>query len=155
MQHLINQGTLIANDEWQLFDEASVNGSHTLYPLAMWVQQGAELSGGVWIDEAESIDELLAHLPRINIIVFNFNKFADGRAFSLAKLLREKHHFSGDIRASGDILPDQANYLQRVGFSSMAYPSQERAETALAVIGQLAAQYQESIDQPLPRFRRR
>lgn len=155
MQHLINQGKLIASDEWELFDESATNGSHTLYPLAMWVQQGAELSGGVWIDEAESMDELAAHLPRIDIIVFNFTKFADGRAFSLAKLLREKHLFTGDIRASGDILPDQANYLQRVGFSSMAYPSLERAETALAVISQLAAQYQASTDQPLPRFRRR
>lgn len=156
MQHLINsEGLYVASDEWALYEAGQPSAPHTIYPLSLWAEQNHELQGGVSVEDNDNVDSLAPLLDQVEFVLFNFKKFADGRAFSLAKLLREQYQFNGDIRATGDILPDQANYLFRVGFSSLAFPNQERAETAAAVMGRLEAQYQSSTRQPLPRFRRR
>lgn len=156
MQHLINsKGLYVANDEWTLYDAGQPSAPRTIYPFSLWEEQGHELQGGVSVEDFDNIDSITPLLDRVALVLFNFSKFADGRAFSHAKLLREQYQFNGDIRATGDILPDQANYLFRVGFSSLAFPNQERAETAAAVMGRLEVQYQSSTSQPLPRFRRR
>ena len=48
-----------------------------------------------------------------------FGSFADGRGFSQAARLREDFGFTGTLRASGHVLPDQASHFFRVGFSSV------------------------------------
>ena len=52
------------------------------------------------------------------LVVLNFAKFADGRAFSLAQLLRERHSFKGELRAGGDVLIDEIPLMLRCGFDS-------------------------------------
>lgn len=54
----------------------------------------------------------------IERIELDFPKFTDGRAFSQAVLLRRRHGFAGDLRATGDVLIDQLVQMQRTGFSS-------------------------------------
>jgi phosphoadenosine phosphosulfate reductase len=51
-------------------------------------------------------------------VALKFDKFADGRAFSYAELLRERHGFRGDLRATGDVLLDEIVLMQRCGFTS-------------------------------------
>ena len=51
-------------------------------------------------------------------IAIRFPKFSDGRGFSLARLLREKHQFAGELRAVGHVIPDQAVFLLRSGFDT-------------------------------------
>ena len=57
-------------------------------------------------------------LQGVERIELHFPKFTDGRAFSQAVLLRRRHGFAGDIRATGDVLIDQLVQMQRTGFSS-------------------------------------
>jgi uncharacterized protein (DUF934 family) len=57
-------------------------------------------------------------LQGVERIELNFPKFTDGRAFSQAYLLRRRLGFTGDIRATGDVLVDQLLQMQRTGFSS-------------------------------------
>ena len=52
------------------------------------------------------------------LVVLNFAKFADGRAFSYSELLRERHGFTGELRAFGDVLLDEIAMMQRCGFTS-------------------------------------
>ena len=63
-------------------------------------------------------DPLEASLEGVDRIELDFPKFTDGRAFTQARLLRQRRGFTGDIRATGDVLVDQLVQMYRVGFSS-------------------------------------
>ena len=52
------------------------------------------------------------------LVALRFEKFGDGRAFSYAILLRERHGFVGELRAIGDVLLDEIPLMQRCGFTS-------------------------------------
>jgi uncharacterized protein (DUF934 family) len=67
---------------------------------------------------ANDADPRAISLADIDRIELNFPKFADGRAFSQAFLLRRRLGFRGDIRAIGDVLVDQLVQMERTGFSS-------------------------------------
>ncbi|MCR6628611.1 MAG: DUF934 domain-containing protein [Magnetospirillum sp.] len=58
----------------------------------------------------------------LDLVVIDFPRFRDGRGFTLARTLRERYGFTGEIRAQGNLLPDQLSLLQRCGFSSIAVP---------------------------------
>jgi uncharacterized protein (DUF934 family) len=72
------------------------------------------------IEPGETIDDLAADFGRFALIALSFPKFADGRAFSTARLLRDKHGFTGELRAVGAVLSDQIPYMRRVGFDTFA-----------------------------------
>jgi phosphoadenosine phosphosulfate reductase len=61
---------------------------------------------------------MAADLPRFDLIALDFPKFSDGRAFSTARLLREKFGYAGELRAVGNVLSDQIPLMRRVGFDS-------------------------------------
>jgi uncharacterized protein (DUF934 family) len=67
---------------------------------------------------ANDADPLEASLEGVERIELDFPKFTDGRAFTQARLLRQRRGFTGDIRATGDVLVDQLVQMYRVGFSS-------------------------------------
>ena len=67
---------------------------------------------------ANDADALEASLEGVDRIELDFPKFTDGRAFTQARLLRQRRGFTGDIRATGDVLVDQLVQMYRVGFSS-------------------------------------
>jgi uncharacterized protein (DUF934 family) len=67
---------------------------------------------------ANDADPLEAPLEGVDRIELSFPKFTDGRAFTQARLLRQRRGFAGDIRATGDVLIDQLVQMYRVGFSS-------------------------------------
>ena len=67
---------------------------------------------------ANDVNALEANLDGITQVDLHFPNFTDGRAFSQAYLLRRRLKFSGDIRATGDVLIDQLVQMERTGFSS-------------------------------------
>ncbi len=73
---------------------------------------------GLLIAAGEKIDDIAADLGRFALIALDFPKFSDGRAFSTARLLREKHGYAGELRAVGNVLSDQIPYMRRVGFDT-------------------------------------
>jgi uncharacterized protein (DUF934 family) len=73
---------------------------------------------GLLIAAGEDVDDIAADLVRFALIALDFPKFSDGRAFSTARLLREKHGFTGELRAVGNVLSDQIPYMRRVGFDT-------------------------------------
>ena len=88
-----------------------------------WLADRGALDGraaplGLRIEPGEAIDDIATDLPRFALIALSFPKFSDGRAFSTARLLREKHGFTGELRAVGNVLADQIPLMRRVGFSS-------------------------------------
>lgn len=72
---------------------------------------------GVKLTPDQSIDIIEPWLDQIDLIELHFPTFADGRAFSQARLLRIRYHFEGDIRASGEIVQDQLAFMLSCGFN--------------------------------------
>src|SRR4029077_6848693 len=62
---------------------------------------------GVLLQPADKIELLAEDLPNLPLLVLAFPKFGDGRAFSLARIARERYGFKGELRAAGDILFDR------------------------------------------------
>jgi uncharacterized protein (DUF934 family) len=88
-----------------------------------WLIERATLAGrnipvGLRLEPGESLDDIAADLAQFSVIALSFPKFSDGRSFSTANLLREKHGFAGELRAVGNVLSDQIPLMRRVGFDS-------------------------------------
>lgn len=75
-------------------------------PLGLRVEPGSDWSG------------IVQDLPRFAVVAVDLPKFADGRAFSIGRLLRDRDGFSGELRAIGAFFLDQIPFLKRVGFES-------------------------------------
>ncbi|MGH8686957.1 MAG: DUF934 domain-containing protein [Burkholderiales bacterium] len=103
-------------------------------------------------DDPASYAGRLGSAERVEV---NFPKFTDGRGYSIARLLRERHGYRGEIRAVGDIQRDQVFYLSRVGFDAFLLREGEDADDALAALGDFSEAYQASVERPQPLFRRR
>ena len=73
---------------------------------------------GLRLESGEDFDDLAGDVGRFGLIALSFPKFSDGRAFSTARLLREKYGFAGELRAVGNVLADQIPFMRRVGFDS-------------------------------------
>ncbi|MDB5955914.1 MAG: hypothetical protein JWP60_2522 [Ramlibacter sp.] len=93
-------------------------------------------------------------LEGVDRIELNFPKFTDGRAFSQAYLLRRRRKFTGDIRATGDVLIDQLVQMQRTGFSSAVLKEGKDVAEAQRQFDRYAAFYQGDVVQPEPLFAR-
>jgi uncharacterized protein (DUF934 family) len=66
----------------------------------------------------DEVLELGLRLDGVRLVVLNFPKFTDGRAYSQARLLRERLGYKGGLRATGAVLRDQLPFLLRCGFDS-------------------------------------
>jgi uncharacterized protein (DUF934 family) len=73
---------------------------------------------GVRVESNEEIEVLAYDLPRIAVVALAFPKFRDGRAYTSARLLRERFKYEGQIRAVGDVLREQAGFMVRCGFDA-------------------------------------
>jgi len=98
-----------------------------------------------------AIEQCLADVERIDL---NFPKFSDGRAYSQAFLLRRRLGFTGDIRATGDVLIDQLVQMQRTGFSSAVLKDGLDVADAQRQFDRFAAYYQGDAVEVHPLFAR-
>ena len=100
---------------------------------------------------ANDADPLEASLEGVDRIELDFPKFTDGRAFTQARLLRQRRGFTGDIRATGDVLIDQLVQMYRVGFSSAVLKEGKDPTDAERQFARYAAFYQGDavVKQPL------
>ena len=88
-------------------------------------------------------------------IELQFPKFTDGRAYSQALLLRRRYQFTGDIRATGDVLIDQLVHMHRSGFSSAVLAEGVDAAAAERQFARFSAFYQGDVLEPRPLFARK
>ncbi|MSO99315.1 MAG: DUF934 domain-containing protein [Rhodospirillaceae bacterium] len=89
----------------------------TLVSLAHLIGMNKAVAG-VLLESDADLDQAGARLANLTIAGVKFTTFKDGRPFSIARLLRTRHGFTGDLRAYGPFIPDQGAFLVRCGFSS-------------------------------------
>ncbi|HUM07608.1 MAG TPA: DUF934 domain-containing protein [Acidocella sp.] len=81
------------------------------------------------------LEDIAAQLPELALIEIEFPKFRDGRGFTLARALRERYGYKGDLRAVGHFLPDQFGAMVACGFTSFVTPPEHApAQYAAALL---------------------
>lgn len=100
-------------------------------------------------------DELAEHAEHLSLIALDLPKFTDGRAYSTARLLRERHGYRGELRAVGNVLRDQLFYLWRCGFDAFELTEGKDLEGVLSAFDDFSVVYQPAVDEPQPLWRRR
>jgi uncharacterized protein (DUF934 family) len=162
MPQLIKDRAL-AEDRYVLAREAAaladVPAAPVIVPLALWrSERGALLARGdvgVLLGPADDPAAVAADTAALPVIAIDFPKFTDGRGYSIARLLRERHGFRGELRAVGDVLRDQLFALSQCGFDAFALRADRDAASALASLDDFPGVYAATTRTPEPRFRRR
>ena len=103
-------------------------------------------------DDPAAVAGRLGRVARVEV---NFPKFGDGRGFSIAKLLRERYGYKGELRAVGAVARDHLYYMENCGFDAFLLREGEDAAEALAAFDDFSEAYQATATRPVPLFKRR
>jgi phosphoadenosine phosphosulfate reductase len=113
------------DDDWRIVaDDAPIGeGDRVIVSLERWRSERGALSArnaplGLLIAPGSDWTDVAADLTRFPVIALTIPKYADGRAFSIARLLRERDGYRGELRAVGDYIVDQMPFMMRVGIDS-------------------------------------
>ncbi len=166
MATLIKDRRIVA-DNWRLLKRGPAGelpevpeSGDVIVPLALWLSRREDFPGhpkkiGVWLDANEGPEAIAGEVGRFAVIAVNFPKFGDGRGYSIARLLRERYGFKGELRAIGDVLHDHLYFMEQCGFDAFALRDDQDPQAALSVFGTFSDGYQTSVLRPTPLFRRR
>ncbi len=143
----------IVTDSWIAVadDEALPEGAPAIVSLARWQTEREALAGrnaplGVRLRADQPPGEIAADLDRFQVIALEFPKFGDGRAYSYARLLRERHGYRGELRAVGNVLRDQALFMRRCGFDAFEVAEGTGVAGWREALGEISVFYQPTGD---------
>src|SRR5688500_12086818 len=94
------------------------------------------------LEPGDDLAGIEARLAGVSSVEIHFPKFGDGRGYSLARLLRTRHGYKGELRAVGQFTRDHLLFMERVGFDAFELREGEDAEASLAAFGDFSASYQ-------------
>lgn len=159
---LIDGNPVTDRDVWtHVGDEDPIpEGVPTIVSLARWRADRGGLARrnlplGIRLASHEPPEELAGDLERFALIALDFPNLNDGRHFSTARLLRERHGYGGEIRATGQVLRDQLFLMARCGFDSFELAPHQDSRQARRAFGEISVVYQPAADgrQPAPALR--
>jgi uncharacterized protein (DUF934 family) len=138
-------------------DDAELPPGDVIISLARFQNDGERLlsqgrSIGVRLEPAEEAHALAYDLPRISVVALAFPGYRDGRAYTSARVLRERYGFKGEVRAVGDVLREQAQFMVRCGFDAFQPADGATPEEWAAAAGRFRHVYQRSSDARVPAF---
>lgn len=99
-----------------------------------------------------SIADIAQDVSGFDVIILEFPQFKDGRAYSQARLIRERVGYTGEIRARGGVLRDQLLFMVRCGFNAFEFADAGAADAALR---EFTFAYQPAADAAAPIWRQR
>jgi uncharacterized protein (DUF934 family) len=158
---LVNGGK-IADDSFVKLavDTPLPEGGNILVPAERFLseadgllQRGGKI-GVIWPNNRD-IAELVPYLGKIAVVALVFPSFRDGRAYSQARLLRERYNYRGELRATGQVLRDQFVFMLRAGFDSFEVKKQADAEAFMATAKRYSVFYQPTGDGRITALHRR
>ena len=160
MRKIIRNRELI-DDHWLYLNagEPVPGGTDVVVPLATFLADTAALLArgdriGVRIEPGEGIADLVPHLAHIALAAVHFPAFHDGRGLSYARELRERHRYTGEIRAIGDVKRDQVHGMYRCGINACDVKEGTSIVEALIGLDDFSTGYQGDVYDPRPIYRR-
>lgn len=147
------KGGALALDPWVVVaDDAPLPETGApIVSLARWQRERAGLRArngalGVRLPNAASVETIAEDLDRLALVALEFPKFNDGRAFSQARQLRERHFYRGELRATGQVLRDQLLFMARCGFDAFEIAKGEPVEAWAHALAEFSVFYQPTGD---------
>lgn len=157
MSQFIRNNDIAADDFIALADDQPLPPSgNFIVPLTRWLEldkTSIAATVGVSIPNTVDIDPIWTSIADRPLIELNFPAFGDGRAYSQARVLRDRYGYSGELRARGAaVVVDQAAQLARCGFSAYMLRADQNAEEFIARLQRTVetAWYQRPSGHPLP-----
>jgi uncharacterized protein (DUF934 family) len=138
-------------------DDQPMAPGDVIVSLARFAAEGAGLGNpgrkvGVRLAAAEAPEALEGQLARLAVVALEFPRHRDGRAFSAARVLRERLGFAGELRAVGDVLLDHAFLMVRCGFDAFEPADGSTPEAWTAAAARFRHVYQRASDDRQPAF---
>lgn len=149
---LLKSGQIV-EDTWLHLDDEQEVPAHgdVIVSLERWLSEDETLRSrdgkiGIRLKNDQSPAQVVDDLDAFDAFVLEFPKYTDGRAYSAARLLRDRYGFKGQVRASGDVLIDQYGMMQRCGFN--AYEIRDSTDVAAwqAAEKRISSHYQPAAD---------
>lgn len=158
MHSLISRHAVVTADPWQVPEGGigdAPQGGDLLVPLPVWLDARSLLrqrQGRVGVRLAPGDDAALiaGDVDCLSLVAVDFPSITDGRGFSIARLLRERHGWRGELRATGPLTRDVLFYLARCGFDSFELREGEDPVAALAEFAAFDEVYQGAVDRAAP-----
>jgi len=158
---LVKNGKIAADIFVHLADAAELpQGGSVLISAARFLEnpegvlaKTAKL-GVIWPNNRD-LDDLLPYLDRLAAVALVFPSFRDGRAYSQARLLRERHSYAGELRATGQVLRDQFLFMLRAGFDALEVKKESDAEAFALTARRYSVFYQPTGDGRITALHRR
>ena len=158
---LVKSGRIVEDQYVRIADDAPapdgvaviVTGARFLADADALTQR-VEAVGVLWPNN-RPLAELAPYLNRIALVALVFPGFRDGRAYSQARILRERYDFGGELRATGQVLRDQFLFLLRAGFDSLEVTKEADAQAFAESIRRVDVFDQPTGDGRTPAVRRR
>lgn len=138
----------VIEDTWKyITDDAELTNGNICVSLTRWKKDHEQLLAdnrqiGIRINPTSSIEDLSNDLEHIELIELDFADFTDGRLFTYAWLLRNRYHFKGEIRATGNYMSGQVFYLSRVGVNAFTVEKSEDLNAKLTALNDFTVNYQ-------------
>ena len=147
------KGCRIAEDRFvRVLDDAPVpDGVPVIVPAARLIADARDLAqrqaptGVLWPNDRR-IAELAPYLDWVALVALVFPTFKDGRAYSQARLVRERYAFRGELRATGQVLRDQLLFMHRAGFDAFEVSKDKDAAVFAATLKRYSVFYQPTAD---------
>ena len=163
MPKLVKNGEYVEDDPWVIIrDEGEVPAVNQacLVSLPAFLKLAEQQERqhdqlGVYLQPGDDPHELAAFVETLPLIAVDFPIFTDGRAFSIARELREGLEYRGELRAIGNFIQDQLFYLRRCGVDAFLVPDDANIESIQHSLNDFSERYQAAVDDPQPLFRRR
>ncbi len=122
---LIKNGAITTDPYVTVSDDTALpEGVPVIVTAARLVANSADILtrdepvGVIWPNN-KNVADLAPFLDRLAVVALVFPNFKDGRAYSQARLLRERYGWHGELRATGQVLRDQFVFLVRAGFDAL------------------------------------
>jgi uncharacterized protein (DUF934 family) len=119
---------------------------------AVRAQWPKDVPVGIKLGNDHDVEDIVDDLARFSLVVLNFPKWVDGRAYSQARLLRSRYRFKGEVRAAGEVLVDMMPLLARTGFDAVVLRADQSIEAAERALGFFAGHYQGDVHDNRPLF---
>ena len=158
---LVKNAAIAADTFIHVADDAEIPADGAiLIPAVRFLADAEALSrrpgktGVIWPNNRD-VDDLVPYLDRLAMVALVFPSFRDGRAYTQARLLRERHGYDGELRATGQVLRDQFVFMLRAGFDAFEVKKQADAEAFDEAARRYSVFYQPTGDGRLSALQRR
>lgn len=147
---LLKNNTLISDTWIHAGAEGELpNAGDVIVPFARLLKEWEQLSSrdgklGVQLGNMDRAEALSMFLPGLSVVVLPFPAFNDGRAYSIARQLREMG-YRGELRAIGNVLPDQLQLMLQVGFDTFDIGERFQLATWQQASKQMSLAYQRGL----------